>query len=543
MKKILISLLSFLVMFPSLAKVKIQIVPQPASIIEAEGSFRLDNASFGISRDVDEASAKMIAGFADYLGGISAIDFKVSTRGSIYFDVDTAIPSEGYRIACSEKKVSICAKDYNGFFYAVQTLKQMLPTSIYGKTSSPRDDWSLPCCQITDSPRFAYRGMLLDCCRHFWSTKQVKKCIDIMAAYKLNRLHWHLTDDQGWRVEVKRYPKLTEIGAWRDGTMIGRDYKSNDGIRHGGFYTQEEIKEIVKYAAERGITIIPEVDLPGHMQAALAAYPGLGCEGSQPQPYQVRTTWGISKQVLCVGKESTMEFLENVVSEVADLFPGEYFHIGGDECPRTEWESDPDCQAKIKELGLFSYENCSKEARLQNYVTARIQKVLDKKGKKVIGWDEVLEGNLSKGVVVMSWRGTKGGIKASSMGHDVIMTPNIYCYIDHCQSENVESEPLCITRPDNRHRAVTIEKMYGWDPYDGIDAKYQHHILGPQANLWTEYIGTPEYLEYMMLPRLLAMSEIQWCTKNNKDFTRFNKSLREHQFKVLATAGYNFRNK
>lgn len=529
------------------AQKQLQIIPHPNSIEPAEGQFCVKGAGFFVSPDIDARTKDMIGGFASHLGSISGKPVKLiakeAKKAVVSFLADETIAAEGYELVVTPAKVTVKAGDYNGFLYAIQTLKQMLPVSIYGVVPAPESDWTLPCCSIKDAPRFAYRGIHLDCCRHFWTVEQTKKYLDILAVYKVNRFHWHLTEDQGWRIEIKKYPKLTEIGAWRDGTMIGRDYNSNDGVRHGGFYTQDQIREIVKYAEDLGITIIPEVDLPGHMQAALAAYPELGCAGSEPQPYKVRTTWGISKQVLCVGKEITLKFLEDVVSEVADLFPGEYFHIGGDECPRTEWAKDPDCQAKIKELGLVSDEKCSAEARLQNYVTARIQKVLAAKGKKIIGWDEVLEGELSEGVVVMSWRGTKGGIKASESGHDVIMTPNIYCYIDHCQTEDVESEPLCITRPDNRHRAVTIEKMYGWDPYDGIDPKNYHHILGPQANLWTEYIGTFEYLEYMLLPRLLAMSEIQWCAKERKDFERFNKDLREHHFPILKTAGYNFRSK
>jgi len=424
--------------------------------------------------------------------------------------------------------------------YAMQTIKQMLPSAIFGKKLAESEKWYLPSCKIEGSPRFAYRGVHLDCCRHFFSVKEVKKYLDVMAICKCNRLHWHLTEDQGWRIEIKKYPLLTEVGAYRSGTQIGRDRDKCDNIRYGGFYTQDQIRDIIAYADNLGITIIPEIDLPGHMQAALASYPELGCKGSEPQPYEVWTRWGISKQVLCVGRESTMKFLEDVLGEVADLFPSEYIHIGGDECPKAEWEKDPDCQAKIKELGLTTDDNARAEQKLQSYVTARIQSFLAKKGKKIIGWDEILEGNLAKGATVMSWRGSKGGIKASSMGYDVIMTPNTYCYFDYAQSPDLDKEPLGITT--DKDRAVTMEKVYNWDPCQDIDKNAHRHILGAQCNLWTEYIATPEHLQYMLLPRLFALSEVQWCMSETKDYGRFMETLREKSLKMLDILGYNYRN-
>lgn len=529
------------------------IVPMPQSVEMTKGNCKFKGIIFNCDPALDARTIKMFTRFADQLTLVTTKTSSVATpvglaksvenekiTGLVAF-LDNSVPAEGYTISIRPRIVEIHACDYNGFFYAVQTIKQMLPTAIYGKEAADGEKWSLPCCIIKDSPRFAYRGMHLDSCRHFWTVEEVKKYLDVMAIYKLNRFHWHITEDQGWRIEIKKYPKLTEVGAFREGTQIAKDRNSNDGIRYGGYYTQEQVKDIVAYADALGITVIPEVDLPGHMQAALTAYPELGCEASQPKPYKVWTRWGVSKQVLCVGKETTMKFLEDVVCEVADLFPSEYFHIGGDECPRDEWKVDPYCQAKIKELGLVSDENASAEARLQNYVTARIQKKLAEKGKKIIGWDEVLEGELAEGATVMSWRGSKGGIKAASMGYDVIMTPNNYCYFDHCQSTDLASEPLCISNsPD---RAVTLEKVYGWDPYEGIAPEFQHHVLGPQANLWTEYIGTPEYLEYMLLPRLLALSEVQWCNVEVRDFSRFENSLTTHEYGILDLLGYNYRGK
>ncbi|MBR3075412.1 MAG: beta-N-acetylhexosaminidase [Bacteroidales bacterium] len=528
-----------------------EIVPMPQKIEMTKGSFKMKGVSINCDPMTDAATLRAVRQFADRLSLVSGKMSDVAspiglakavesgnTKG-LYFIKDASIAPEGYKISIGKKAAVVRASGYSGFFYALQTLRQMLPASIYGTVPDLKSRWFLPCCEIEDAPRFGYRGLLLDCCRHFFSTDEVKKVLDVMAIFKLNRLHWHLTEDQGWRIEIDKYPKLTEIGAYRDFTIIKRDLNSSDGIRHGGYYTKEQIRDIVAYAQARGITIIPEVDMPGHMVAALASYPELGCAGSEPQPYKVRTYWGVSKQVLNVGKEETMRFLEDVCSEVADLFPGEYFNIGGDECPKDEWKNDPDCQAKIKELGLVSDEKASAEARLQNYVTARMQKFLATKGKKIIGWDEILEGELAEGATVMSWRGTKGGIKAASMGYDVIMSPNIYCYLDHCQSTDLDSEPYCITQKPER--AVTLTKLYHYEPYDGMEPSSVHHILGVQGNLWTEFIGTNEYLEYMLLPRLLALSEVQWCSPENKDFDRFLGCLEHHELSILKLLGYNFR--
>jgi hexosaminidase len=353
-----------------------------------------------------------------------------------------------------------------------------------------------------------------------------------MTAYKLNRFHWHLTEDQGWRMEIKAYPKLTEVGAWRNGTVIKKDWDSNDGIRYGGFYTQEEMKEIVAYAADRGITVIPEVDLPGHMVAALAAYPELGCTGG---PYEVWTRWGVAKDILCAGNDEVFTFLEGVLSEVMDIFPSEYIHIGGDECfnrrEQAPWDSCPKCAARMKKLGIKK----GPEAKhyLQNYVTDRVQQFINAHGRKVIGWDEVLEGNLSEGATVMSWRGTKGGIKAASLGFDVVMTPTDYAYFDYYQSRERDKEPFGI----GGH--LPLEKVYGYEPFDGMAPGTEDHILGVQANMWTEYIATPEHLEYMLMPRMAALSEIQWCSAGRKDYARFDASL-EHTFAILDAMGVNY---
>ena len=444
---------------------------------------------------------------------------------------DASFGPEAYGIVVESGVAIIRASGLPGVLYALQTLQQMLPAAIYGKEIAEKESWRLPCCEIRDEPRFAWRGMHLDCSRHFWQVDEIKRYLDVMAMFKLNRFHWHLTDDQGWRIEILSYPLLSQISCWREGTMVGHDFSSNDRIRYGGFYTQDQIREVVAYAARRGITVVPEIDLPGHMLAAMAAYPELGCTGG---PYAAWTKWGISDQVLCAGKESTFDFLEAVLGEVAELFPGEYIHIGGDECPKTAWKNCPHCQARIRELGLQDDGRFTAEQYLQNYVTKRVQDFLATKGKKIVGWDEILEGELAPGATVMSWRGTDGAKQASAKGFDAILSPVSHCYFDYRQSEDPDFEP------DGFNGVVTLETVYSLDPLDGIDPGQAHHILGVQANLWTEYISTPEHLEYMLLPRLLALSEVQWCPAGQRDFARFLRVLREHEFPVLTKAGYSY---
>lgn len=522
----------------------ISIVPQPANIEIQKGSFKAAGAGVNCDPQLDARSRAAVQAFANRLsltsGKISSFAAPVglakaadsgTIRGFVFIR-DTALDEEEYRIETTDKAVKVSASDYNGILYAIETLKQMLPVAVYGTRTDSDADWHLPCCVIKDKPRFGYRGMHLDCSRHFFSIDEVKKYLDIMAVYKLNRFHWHLSDDQGWRVEIKKYPELTLVGGYRGGTMIGRDFSSDDGIRYGGYYTQDQIKDVIDYAANLGITIIPEIDLPGHMLAALSAFPELGCSGG---PYEAWHKWGVAEQVLCVGKESTFTFLEGVLGEIAELFPSEYIHIGGDECPKTEWENCPDCQAKIAELGLKDDEKFTAEQYLQCYVTSRIQDFLTSKGKKIIGWDEILEGKLAEGATVMSWRGVNGGIQAANMGFDAIMTPTTYCYFDYCQSQNPDNEPVGIGG------FVSLEKIYNYEPMEGMPAGAEKHILGVQANLWTEYIQTNEHLEYMLLPRLLALSEVQWCTPDNKDEAAFKTKVAEHELKILDLLGYNYR--
>nr|MCR5518693.1 beta-N-acetylhexosaminidase [Bacteroidales bacterium] len=432
-----------------------------------------------------------------------------------------------YKIEVGSKAAMVTASGLNGFIYAINTIRQMIPEG----------EWSIPCCTIQDKPRFGYRGIELDCARHFYSVDEVKRLLDVMSLYKLNRFHWHLTEDQGWRIEIKKYPYLTEIGAFRSGTQQTNDNSVNDGKRYGGYYTQDQIREVVAYAAKKGITIIPEIDLPGHMLAAMASYPWLGCSGG---PYSVWTRWGVSEQVLCVGKESTFEFLFGVLDELCELFPSEYIHIGGDECPKKEWAKCPACQAKIAELGLKDDEHASKEQRLQNYVTKRVQDYLAGKGRKIIGWDEILEGELAEGATVMSWRGTKGGIKASNAGFDVIMSPTNYCYFDFRQGNEPKDMEIG-AKYTRKGQIYHAKNLYGFDPLAGLDDKAAAHILGVQGNIWTEFIHNEEELHYMLIPRLQALSEVQWCAPEKRSYDNFVRKMDARHFKMMDALGYGYR--
>ena len=511
---------------------QINIIPQPSSVEIYDGECNIAGASFKVDKEFSNEVRTVVNGFANTLEAVSGVK---KGRASVVFQKSEQIAKEGYSIEVSKNKVLVCAADFNGVLYAIETIKQMLPVEIYTRKTSAEGDWTLPYLSIVDQPRFTYRGLHLDVARHFFDVDQVKKYLDIMAIHKLNTFHWHLTDDQGWRIEIKKYPRLTEVGSIRKETLVGRYKRSNefDGTPYGEgmWYTQEQIKEVVAYAASKGITVIPEIDLPGHMVAALAAYPELGCTGG---PYEVRCTWGITKDVLCVGKEGTIEFLKNVLSEVCDLFPSEYIHIGGDECPKVKWQECPLCQAKIKELGLVGNEKYSAEYFLQSYITRQVEEYLATKGKKIIGWDEILEGEISENVTVMSWRGNQHGLEAVKRGHNVIMTPTKFLYFDYYQTKDRSTEPLAI----GGH--VSVEQVYSYEPYseEMTDAE-KARILGLQANMWTEYIKTNEYLEYMILPRLSALSEIQWCAPSNKDYQRFLSKMNE-MVKIYEALGYNY---
>ena len=506
------------------------VIPCPNEVSLSQGAFNVKGVAVSVDPALDEASQAAVQRFVSALE--TATGVKTKSGKALSFVLNANLAPEQYVIDIQPKAARVEASALNGFVYACETLKQMLPAAIYGSTVKADANWVLPCAHIEDQPRFAYRGMHLDPCRHFFTIEETKRYLDVMAAYKLNRFHWHLTEDQGWRMEVKAYPKLTEVGAWRNGTVIKKDWNSNDGIRYGGFYTQEQMKEIVAYAAERGITVIPEVDLPGHMVAALAAYPQLGCTGG---PYEVWTRWGVAPDILCAGNEEIYTFLEAVLTELIDIFPSEYIHIGGDEAFNEEmgipWDHCPKCAAKMKELGIKK--GPMAKHYLQNYVTARMQDFLNSKGRKIIGWDEILEGNLAPGATVMSWRGVSGGIEAAKKGFDAIMTPNSFMYFDYYQSEERDKEPFGIGG------FLPVEDVYAYEPFEGLEESAQSHILGVQANLWTEYIATPEHLEYMLLPRMCALSEIQWCQAGKKDYYRFNQSL-NHSFAMFDAMGLSY---
>ena len=513
---------------------RIAIVPYPNDVRPARGEYAVAGAAVVCDSRADERTQRAVREFAAQLAEISGAENTVAVADElpaegIRFAVDTTLPREGYRLDIGRRGVEVRASAFSGFFYALQSIRQLLPAAIYGAVPAPDAAWTLPCVRIADAPRFAYRGMHLDVARHFFPTEEVKRYIDIMAVHKLNTLHWHLTDDQGWRIEIKRYPRLTEVGSVRKSTVVGKDWDRYDGVPHGGYYTQDEIRDVVAYAADRGITVIPEVDLPGHMLAALTAYPELGCTGG---PYEVWGRWGVADDVLCVGREETFEFIEGVLAEVLELFPSEYIHSGGDECPKLRWEKCPRCQARIAELGLKDADGHKAEHYLQSYVTARVERFLNERGRRIIGWDEILEGELAPNATVMSWRGSDGGIAAAKLGHDVVMTPNSHFYFDYYQSMDQASEPFGIGG------YIPMDKVYSYDPTAGLTPEQQRHILGVQANMWTEYIAEAGHLEYMLLPRLAALSEVQWCDEGVRDWDRFLSGFRMAE--IYRTMGYEF---
>jgi hexosaminidase len=432
-------------------------------------------------------------------------------------------PVEGYRLNVTSDAVTVEAKTPAGLFYGLQTLTQLL----FGDHTS---GWSVPVVQIVDAPRFAYRGMHLDVGRHFFPVAFIKKYIDLLAMYKMNKFHWHLTDDQGWRIEIKKYPKLTEIGAYRQETVMGKNFERfdrpyiGDGKPHGGFYTQEEVREVVAYARARYIDVIPEIEMPGHATAALAAYPEFACTDG---PFDVPTTWGIFEDVFCP-KEETFQFLEDVLTEVIALFPSQYIHIGGDEVPKVRWQESEVAQEVISREGLAD------EDELQSYFIKRIESFLQAQGRRLIGWDEILEGGLAPDATVMSWRGMEGGIEAAREGHDVIMTPTSHTYFDYYQGDPVQ-EPLAI-------RGLTpLEKVYGFEPVpETLSAEDAAHILGAQGNVWTEYMATTDHVEYMVFPRMLALAEVVWSPADLRNWEDFVQRL-PAQLQHLDTLGVNYR--
>ena len=537
MKKIFLTLFAGLCLSSCCTKQnsQISIVPYPNQMEVQAGSFDLKGQPFTCDIKADERTQQLASQFSAQVAKISNGEHKFNVgeeipQTGVRFVVDESLAKEAYKLDITKNGVELRASDFNGFLYGVQSLKQLLPVAIYGDEPQENADWTVPCLTINDAPRFSYRGMHLDVSRHFFSVEEVKRYLDMMAIHKLNVFHWHLTDDQGWRIEIKRYPKLTTVGAQRKGTVVRKDWSRYDNVPYGGFYTQEEVKDIVAYAHNLGIEVVPEIDLPGHMLAALTAYPELGCTGG---PYEVWGRWGVSDDVLCPGKEKTFDFIEGVLTEVMELFPSKYVHIGGDECPKVRWEKCPRCQARIQKLGLKGDGKHSKEHFLQSYVTERVGKFLAQHGRRAIGWDEILEGKAPQDAIVMSWRGSEGGIQAAQLGHDVIMTPNSHFYFDFYQSMDQDNEPFAIGG------FLPVERVYTYDiAFPSLTAEQQKHILGVQANLWTEYIPDDAQLEYMLLPRLAALAEVQWTLPENKSWDRFISTFRMHD--IYSKMGYNF---
>jgi len=497
----------------------INIIPYPQQIIENKGQFIIDNQTDIILKNGNPAVKMVVSQFIDKINTVGGCDFIIKTdklnpsRKSIVFQLVDSFKNESYNIQISPRSILIQAAKANGFFYAIQTLYQLFPANIYANKLNKQIKLTLPCVEITDYPRFKYRGLHLDVSRHFFSVDEIKKYLDAMAVRKLNRFHWHLTDDQGWRIEIKKYPLLTQIGSRRDETLIGHYYQDfpqkYDNTPYGGFYSQDEAREIVRYAAERFITVIPEIEMPGHAMAAISAYPFLSCT---QEKIKVATKWGIFEDVFCP-RENTFSFLQDVLTEVISIFPSEYIHIGGDECPKTRWEKCEDCQNIIKT------NNLKDEHSLQSYFVQRIEKFVNSKGRKIIGWDEILEGGLAPNATVMSWRGTQGGIEAAKAGHDVVMTPGTHCYFDHYQG-NPDSQPVAIGG------FTPLSKVYSFEPVPAeLNANESKYIIGAQANVWTEYIASDSHLEYMAFPRVSAMAEVLWTLAANKDWDRFKQNM------------------
>ena len=510
-----------------------EVIPYPQEVqVSARENFFL-NAQTRICYEKGDKAMKRNAQFlAEYIQQSVGLVLKISTKQQ---DQNVILLKEGlkhenkeaYTLNVTGKSICIQGTTAAGVFYGIQTLRKSLPQMLRGKATSI----SVPCAKIKDAPRFAYRGTHLDVSRHFITTDSIYRFIDMLALHNINRFHWHLTDDQGWRVEIKKYPRLTSVGAYRPETVIGHNTGKYNGTPHQGFYTQKELRKIVKYAAERHITIIPEIDMPGHMQAALAAYPELGCTGG---PYAVRKMWGISDDVLCVGNDKVLTFIDDVLDEVTDIFPSEYIHVGGDECPKVRWKNCPKCQARIKENHLEATLKHSAEERLQSYFIHHAEKHLNTLGRKMIGWDETLEGGLAPNATVMSWRGEGGGIEAARQHHDVIMTPNTYLYFDYYQTKDIALEPEAIGG------YLPMKTVYNYEPMPArLTPAEQKHIIGVQANIWTEYMPTYRQVEYMALPRLAALSEVQWSQPQQKSYDYFTYRLL-HLIDLYKVLDYNY---
>lgn len=522
----------------------VHIIPQPVSIKQLTGKFIISKNTVIAAKD--EQDRKTADLFNDYLENIYGIRLDVDKQeGKNYIRLTTkkfiqAPEKDAYTLNVNSNGVSIEGDTYAATFYGMQSLIQLLPAELLSSVKNSKQ-LQIPFVSIMDYPRFTYRGLHLDVGRHFFPAAFIKKYIDYIALHKMNYFHWHLTEDQGWRIEIKKYPLLTAVGGYRNGTIIGRNPGTgNDNLRYGGYYTQDEVKEIVQYAADRHITVIPEIEMPGHSSAAIAAYPWLSCfseqatrmtvnaseKSKQSKGKLLQESWGVFEDVYCAGKDSTFLFLQDVLDEVLPLFPSKYIHVGGDESPKAHWKKCPNCQARIKQLNLKD------EHELQSYFIQRMEKYLNAKGRTLIGWDEILEGGLAPNAVVMSWRGEKGGIEAARQNHYVIMTPEKPMYLDHTQSRNEDSVTIGGYNP--------IEAVYAYDPLPKeLPADKAKYIMGAQGNVWTEYIKNPSKVEYIIFPRLSALSEVLWSQKSKKNWIDFEKRM-ETQFKRYQLWNVNY---
>lgn len=511
--KFILSIAFAAICFVSLAQPSI--IPLPKTMETRQGQFVWDE---GAKIYYNNSSLKQLAGFAQSMlseaSGYTLSATASATKSNVksvqlLLDASVKTNAEGYVLEVSPNSISIKANAENGLFYGLQTLAQLIPV---------KDDKTTNAIFIEDEPRFQWRGMMMDVCRHIWSVDFIKKFIDQLAYHKLNKFHWHLTEDQGWRIEIKKYPLLQTIAAYRNGTQIGNDRKNTDSIRYGGYYTQEQVKEVVAYAKSRYVEVIPEIEMPGHSVAAVTAYPYLACNMQSfetGKPHEVRQTWGVSKDIYCAGNDTVFSFLQDVLNEVMPLFPSAYIHIGGDEAPHEAWAKCPKCLQRIKAEGLKN------EAELQSWFIRRMEKFINSKGKKLIGWEEIMEGGLTPNATVHSWLGTQSGVKASKMGNDVIMSPYSHLYFDGYQAES-KIEPLAIGY------FVPLDTVYAFEPrHPQMTDKDAEHLLGAQANVWTEFIKSEPYFEYMAYPRMAALAEICWTVKEKKNFTDFKERMKQ----------------
>ncbi len=498
MKHLMTVLVSAAAMLAAVPSFAVSIVPQPVSIKENRSVVQLPQTLTFYGQE--KALKSLVDVWGESFAAIASVRTGSEKKADVKLYLDPAMEEEEYTLEVSAGNGAVIkGGSSKGVWWGMQTLAQVLLQTSQGEGKP----FMVPGLMIQDKPHFGYRSGMLDCCRHFFTVDEVKKYIDILALHKLNTFHWHLTDDQGWRIEIKKYPLLTEVGSVRKETLVGHlseKPEKYDGTPYGGYYTQKDIKDIVAYAAARQITIIPEIEMPGHAVAALTAYPWLGCRG---EGYEVWTKWGISEDVFCIGRESTFDFLEDVLDEVCDLFPGEYIHIGGDEAPAVRRKDCPDCQARMKAEGIAD------ETRLQGYLLKRIEKYLNDKGRHIIGWDEILDAGVTPTATVMSWRGPEGGIRAAKQGNHVIMSPNTYFYLDYYQT----SDPKKNGEPLGIGGYVPLSKCYSFDPYDKLSEDEKQYIKGVQANLWAEYIATFDHVQQMILPRYCALSEVDWSEK------------------------------